>query len=496
MAQETFKCSSCDTVYFKYLVKCPRCGGSIERKCFKCGFYISLGKKYCDQCGEEQPPLQEAERQEKAVKPKCPPPPAGAGRKSVGKIRKKSRFFIYVMAFAGSLAVLSVLYIFLLRPFIESYLLPVASAQKYVRAVSENRLNEAYEILAPEIRQELPVKSFISYVSSKIPESGFEFKDFTSDDVNVNSAVVRFSVKNKGSDLWKDFFLSFVRTDRGWKRSAVFPLVDEFESEMSDKNYPQALFTAQRINNLDPAGVKSRIYLCFSGFYNNGLEDSVKWCEDSADQIDKYPGEFTADEKIKVRSDLADLLYKNGRYRAALDSYNLLKDMENVPANVLCDAYVKIASISGINNNFGEAREYLSKAGSVCKSRRSDYFISVKDMILSGKAEETAINIARDTVLNKEKNITISSWRFERRKVLSDELGFKSLIQKYMPKDIWTASFEGGALYSVELREKKINRATQQYETSLLFKVTVDAWSGKSLEIVDYPKGMNKDSFL
>ena len=374
---------------------------------------------------------------------------------------------------AGLFVILAFFLYLIAAPYLPKLALKMA-AGAYLKRLSAGRFEEAYGMLSTNSKSAVSLKEYIEYnaqLFSKGPV--WELKDMEVYVLEPEAAMVKYQIR-EGAGAWRTDYVSFVKEHDKWTRPYIGMLFEPIDAAILKRDYPQALFLAQKLYLTDPMDPRTSGYLCVAEFFMRLYDKAAESCRRAILDAETYPVSAGAEEMFWYRYYYADSLRFTGRLEPALDEYkgllrsNALTDKEQCPLYVSrADAYVKMKKYDAALND-------MLKADGVClvDASRADAVRRLR--FLNGEARPDAVSFAQRTKPRPDLP-PFGELRRQELGAIAARLGPRNA--SYMPKDNWIAAHLAGPEYRVVLRQEVLNSRTRQKEVKDVYTFTVNLWT-------------------
>jgi tetratricopeptide (TPR) repeat protein len=502
---------------------CLKCGAALEKKCGACGFSNSVEKNYCDQCGtplglqvsvrmikpsegprRDLPRLEIQDIQDSvserdlsfrgktgdAPPPPPPPRPQAAPKNETAKIPDHvsdcgpahepaaarswlpARYAVPAAA-AGSLALLAALAYLVVLPFLPRWQLTRA-AGAYLSDLAAGRYAQAYEKLSTNSKNICSLEEYTAFNAEYYEKRpAWEFRDPQIFRMDKNAAIIKYQLREAGGE-WKPDYISFVQEHGRWTRPYIWMLFQPIDDALARRDFPQALFLAQKLYLTDPMDPRASGYLCAAEFFMGLHEKSAESCRRTIETAASVPVGYTTTELYWFNLYYADSLRYLERNRSALEEYEKMLKLPNLSSDEQCPVFLNRADVYVNIKDYERGFSDVMRAVTVCTQSPAREDAARRRQFMSGEALEEAVDFARKTRLAPEAP-PVAAARRRQVEALAAQLGPKGA--RLLPQDKWSAEHLVGPEYRVFLRAEATDKASQKRQISDIFVFTVNLWT-------------------
>jgi len=410
--------------------------------------------------------------------PAAPPPPKkpAFGAQQAVPPRPRNLKKIYgALVTAALLAVLGFVLYLIAAPHLPALTLKMA-AGAYLKRLSTGRYEDAYGMLSTNSKSAWSMKNYVEYNKeyySKVPS--WEFKDVEVFVMEPEAAMVKYQLR-EGTGTWRTDYVSFVKEHDKWTRPYIWMLFEPIDSALAKRDYPQALFLAQKLYLTDPMDPRTSGYLCVAEFFMQLYDKSADSCRRTLLSAQSYPVGSTEEELFWYRFYYADSLRFTGKLELALDEYNGALDSKALTEKERCPLYMSRADTYVKMSKYNLALTDMLKADIACANdtaNRPDFLKRMRFM--NGDARADAISFAQRTKARQDLP-TFGELRRLELAAAAARLGPKNA--KFIPKDSWIAAHLSGPEYRVVLRQETLDFRTRRNEVRDIYTFMVNLWTG------------------
>lgn len=353
----------------------------------------------------------------------------------------------------------------------------VMTAKSYLSYISEGNFAKAYGLLSSNSKAACSLDEYVKNSNdyySKAPS--WQFKDVQVFAMTNNSAMIRYKLKEEGGE-WKDDYISFVREHNRWMRPYIWILFQPIDDAIKRRDFPQALFLAQKLYLTDPVDPRTSGYLCAAEFFMGLHEKAVESCKRTLDNASIYPVGYTSEELFQFGTYYADSLRFLQRDRVALQEYDKLLKWPGITADQQCPLHLNRADSYVYLGDHERALQEIMTASTLCTQSPSKEDARKRLYYMSGSAGNIAIAFAQNSRLQQGMP-KIIDLRKSQREDMKKRLGPRNA--RYLPKDQWFAVHTTGPEYRVFLREETLSARTRKTETRDLYVFLINLWTNKA----------------
>jgi len=379
-----------------------------------------------------------------------------------------------VLVTAGLLAILAFVLYLIAAPHLPKLALKMA-ANAYLKRLSAGRYEEAYGMLSTNSKSAVSLKDYVEYGTqyySKGP--AWEFKDVEVYVMEPAAAMVKYQLR-EGTGTWRTDYVSFVKEHDRWTRPYIWMLLEPIDAAITKRDYPQALFLAQKLYLTDPLDPRTSGYLCVAEFFMELYDKSAESCRGTIRAAGVYPVSPGAEELFWYQFYYADSLRFTGKLELALDGYNGLLKSNALANKEQCPLYVSRADTFVKMKKYDAALNDMLKADGVCFGDEHRADVVRRMRFMNGEARADAVSFAQSTTPRADLP-PFGELRRQEVEALAARLGPKNT--KYIPKDSWIAAHMTGPEYRVVLRQETVNPRTRQKEVKDIYIFMVNLWTG------------------
>lgn len=243
----------------------------------------------------------------------------------------------------------------------------VITAKKYLSALRDGEYDKAYEFLSQNSKAIVSFSNYVKTLENYYSNIGkWNFKNIEIYYIDKNQSIIKYKLIENNTE--KDDYLNFVMEYGKWKRPFVYNLFEEIDDAFLKKDFPRALFLAQRAYLIDPVDPRTSGYLCWSE-YLMGLHDkSVESCKRVIELSNIYPIKYYSDSEIFWYSfNYADSLRFIEKIEQSIEVYNTLQRNPNISNKERCVVYVARSDSYIALNDYNSALSDIKKAIEICE---------------------------------------------------------------------------------------------------------------------------------
>ena len=397
---------------------------------------------------------------------------SGSGKPGAEPRNLKSVYGAIVAA--GLLAGLIFLLYILAAPHIPKLSLKMA-AGSYLKRLSTGRYEETYAMLSTNSKSACSLKDYVEYNKryySGVP--AWEFKDVEVFAMESAAAMIKYQLK-EGTGAWRTDYVSFVKEHDRWTRPYVWMLFEPIDAAIAKRDYPQALFLAQKLYLTDPMDPRTAGYLCVAEFFMGLFDKSVDSCKKTVISAETYPVGFSTEALFWYRFYYADSLRFVEKFAPAVEEYGALLASEGLSMKEQCPLFLGRADAFVQLKKYDAALNDMLKADGVCFGDVNRVEFAKRMRFMNGDARAEAVSFAQRTEPRPDLP-PFGELRRRELEAVAARLGPKKI--KYMPKDSWIAAHLAGPEYRVVLRQEVLNPLTRQKEVEDVYVFMVNLWTG------------------
>lgn len=308
---------------------------------------------------------------------------------------KKTSLKLIAVVIASLTIILSISYLIFGRKSFSRYDL-IITAKKYLSALRDGEYDKAYEFLSQNSKAIISFSNYVKTLENYYSNVGkWNFKDIEIYYFDKNQSIIKYRLIE--NNIEKDDYLNFIMEYGKWKRPFVFNLFEEIDDAFLKKDFPRALFLAQRAYLIDPVDPRTSGYLCWSE-YLMGLHDkSVESCKRVVEISNIYPIKYYSESELFWYSfNYADSLRFTEKIEQSIEVYNALQRNPSITEREKCVIHVARSDSYIALKDYNSALNDIKKAMEVCENDS----IEKKEMerrfkILTGEMCEDAIMFAK-----------------------------------------------------------------------------------------------------
>ncbi len=352
----------------------------------------------------------------------------------------------------------------------------VMTAKAYLTDISEGRYDKAYDLLSTNSKAAISLEDYVKNSKdyySKAP--AWQFRDVQVFMMDKDAAMVRYELK-EGKAPWKKDYISFVREHNRWTRPYIWILFQPIQDAIDRRDYPQALFLAQKLYLTDPVDPRSSGYLCSTEFYMGIYDKAAESCRRVIDGAAIYPVGYTRDEMYWYNLAYADSLRYLQRDLVAIQEYEKLMKWPGLTPEEQCPLFLNRADSYVAVKDYDRALQDVMSAQAVCFEEPSKSDARKRLAYLSGSAVNDAVLFAQKSRFQAGMP-PIGEARRQQLEAMKAKIGPKAA--RLLPRDQWVAVHVGGPEYRVYLRQEGLNPRTRKPETRDIFVFLVNLWTNK-----------------
>ena len=347
------------------------------------------------------------------------------------------------------------------------------TAKNYLKKLAAGRFEEAYPLLSTNSKLACSVEDYVNnnkqYYAKAPP---WEFDGVEVVVIEKAAAMVKYQLK-EGTAPWRAEYISFIREQDRWTRPYVFQLFEPLEAAIEKRDYPQAMFLAQKLAFIDPMDPRAAGYLCVSEFFMGLYDKAAESCKKTNDAFSTFPGRFPPERMFWFRVYFADSLRLTQKYNEALEEYDELLKYPGLLSKDQCPLYLNRADALVRLKKYDSAFYDMQKSDGLCIDEHKPE-VQKKVRVLNGTAMQEAVDLVQKTRLKPDQPPLAELRRKELASVAA-MLGTKN--QKFLPADRWITAHIAGPEYRVVLRNEGLNPRTRQREIKDLYAFVVNLWT-------------------
>jgi hypothetical protein len=352
-------------------------------------------------------------------------------------------------------------------PVYDSYTL-TSRAKNYLSAVSQERYENAYELLSPSSKKNCTLPRYKALNQEK-PAKMSGFRIVTIAEKRPHNALIVYEALTQNGQ-WQPAYASFLKENGTWGKVYLENTIPSISEYIRAGKNEAAVKAARKVYDMDPFDIRTLAALCEAEFNGGLYKYAVKSCSETLSANEEYGYPYQAETESFYRLYLAVSQNQMGLKDKAKTSLETLFKRKTAP-EVYCRAGLEYATLSAENGGRKAALKIVSQVAPSCTGTEDTASAQEMIDILSGSAVGEAVRLAKLYREKPSSDTILEIWLSERKGII------RSLGHASAPRETWSAQGLGDGMYIVTLVLGPGATADKKtIPAKTIFTLKVDLW--------------------